>query len=183
MAEAIRDEPTREELRTELIAKSSNCCCVCQTPFIHAHHIDGNRDNNVIDDLAPLCPNHHSLAHANGNMFLNLTPERVKTLRDLWYAYVEKRKESFGKDFGTAMLMVKNFSRELGPYGATDGWAKTFASLNQAYRDMKVDEIIDRVFSTSNPADLKIYLETMKVMYRDALRKLEVQRTLQRLWT
>jgi hypothetical protein len=162
--------------RTELMARSSNCCCICQTPFIHAHHIDGNRDDDVFDNLAPLCPNHHSFARARSNMFLNVTPERVKALRDIWYLYVEKRKESLGKDFGTVRLTVKNFVREMGEFGATYGWAKTFASLNAEYAKLTVNQIIDRVFSTSNPADLKILLETMKNMYVGSLRKSDAQK-------
>jgi len=169
MTERIEDEPTRKELRIELMARSSNCCCVCQTPFIHAHHIDGNKDNDVFENLAPLCPNHHSLAHAKSNMFLNLTAERIRGLRDLWYAYVEKRKENLGKDFGFAKLKVKNFDRSLGGYGATYGWKKTFASLGEDYRKLTKDEIIDRVFSTTNPDQLKTLLETMKNMYVRAL--------------
>lgn len=89
----IRDENTKEELKELLIALSSNCCCVCQTPFIHAHHIDKNETNDTIENLAPLCPNHHALAHTASNMFLNLTAERIIGIRDRWYAYVEDRKK------------------------------------------------------------------------------------------
>ena len=91
----MEDEPTLDELKIELMEKSSNSCCVCQIPFIHCHHIDKNRNNNTFDNLVPLCPNHHALAHSNSNMYLNLTPERVKEIRDIWYEYVKKRKDNF----------------------------------------------------------------------------------------
>lgn len=175
VTEMTKDEPTKRELRIELMVKSSNCCCICQTPYIHAHHIDFNNKNNVLDNLAPLCPNHHSLAHAKSNMFLNLTPERIRGIRDQWYEYCEKRKQSLGRNLGIAKLKVKNFDRSLGMYGASYGWAKTFASLDQNYRNLTKDEIIDRVFSTSNPDDLKTFLETMKNMYAKALKNKAVQ--------
>jgi hypothetical protein len=171
----IKDELTKKELKTELIARSSNCCCVCQTPFIHAHHMDFNNENDTFDNLAPLCPNHHSLAHTRSNMFLNLTPERIKTIRNKWYEYVENRKQNLDRGSGLAKLMIKNFDRFLGPFGATHGWAKTFASLDEEYGKMKKDEIIDRVFSSSNPTELKIYLETIKHMYADALKNEKIE--------
>lgn len=143
----VKDEPTRRELRVELMAKSSNCCCICQTPFIHAHHIDFNNENNSLDNLAPLCPNHHALAHARSNMFLNLTPERIKAIRDKWYEYCDDRRQHFDRDFGVARLKVKNFVRSLGSFGATYGWRKTFVSLDEHYGNLTRDEIIDRVFS------------------------------------
>jgi len=172
----IKDELPLSKLKVELMTKSSNCCCICQTPFIHAHHIDFNNENNVIDNLVPLCPNHHALAHSKAHMFLNLTPERIRAIRDKWYEYVERRKESLGRNFGSARLKVKNFvsNRPLGEY-ATHSWAKTFSSLDPKYKEMTVREIIDSVFSATNPEDLKTCLETVKTMYSAALRKPEVK--------
>jgi len=89
----VQDEPTSEELRTELIIKSNDSCCICQNPFIHAHHIDFNSQNDVFDNLAPLCPNHHSLAHTKSSMTLNLTQERIKAIRDKWYDTCENRRQ------------------------------------------------------------------------------------------
>ena len=108
-------------------------------------------------------------------MFLNLTPERIKAIRNKWYEYCENRKQRLGRNFSVAKLKIKNFVRALGSYGATYGWAKTFASLDENYRNMTRDEIIDRVFSTSNPDDLKTFLDTMKNMYVGALRNKDVQ--------
>lgn len=173
----IKDELTKKELRTELIAGSSNCCCICQTPFIHAHHIDLDNKNDTLDNLAPLCPNHHSLAHAKSNMFLNLTPERIRAIRDKWYEYVENRKQNLGLNLGVGRLKIKNFvwSRSTQEY-ATHSWASVFASLDEGYRKMKVGEIIDRVFSSSNPDELKTYLQSVKTMYAVVLKKEEVQK-------
>jgi len=169
----VSDEPTLKQQKDEIMIKSSNACCICQTPFIHIHHIDMDHANNVFDNLAPLCPNHHAQAHMKGNMHLNLTKDRVKKHRNDWYEYVDKRKrnlsESVMMKHGLIKLMIKNFDRSLGRFGPTHGWSKTFASLDESYLTMTKNEIIDRIFSTSNPTELKIYLETMQRMYQGAL--------------
>jgi hypothetical protein len=159
------------DLKTEVMLKSSNCCCICQTPFIQIHHIDGNHGNDEFDNLAPLCPNHHALAHSPSNMLMNLTPERIKQIRNKWYDFVVNRQETYQKNLGLARLKVKNFvaNRPLSEY-ASRSWAKTFSSLDPSYTTLNVPEIIDRVFSDTNPENLKTYLQTMKSMYTTALR-------------
>jgi len=157
-----------ESLRLEVLAKCSNRCCICQTPFIVIHHIDGDSSNNDPQNLAPLCPNCHSQAHSTAQLTTNLTSERIKQLRDKWYEYCEKRKE--GANISpNAVLKVKNFVRSVG--FAQYGWAKTFSAINPSYKDLTVDEIIERVFSTTNRDDIVTYLETMKHMYQNILRK------------
>jgi len=98
---------------------------------------------------------------------MRLTVERIKKLRDGWYAYCEKRKE--GSNVGAnAILKVKNFVRSVG--FAKYGWAKTFSGLDPSYGKLTVDQIIERVFSTTNRDDLLCYLESMKYMYQNVLR-------------
>ncbi len=155
-----------ENLRSEIITKCNNRCCVCQTPFIIIHHIDENSANNDVDNLVPLCPNCHSQAHSKSQLTMNLTPPRIKLLRDKWYEYCEKRKEG-APISPNAILKVKNFVRSVGY--AQYGWAKTFAALDPSYRSLTVDQIIERVFSTTNRDDVVTYLETMKHMYQNVL--------------
>lgn len=39
-------------------------CFICEfDKIIKIHHIDGNHKNNVLENLVPLCPNHHELCH------------------------------------------------------------------------------------------------------------------------
>ena len=41
-------------------------CVICNTTdmdILEVHHIDGNRDNNILDNLIILCANHHSKVH------------------------------------------------------------------------------------------------------------------------
>ena len=159
--------PLKELVKLEIISRCNNRCCVCQTPFVQIHHIDGDPSNNDFDNLAPLCPNCHDQAGLKRPLSIRLTPERIKKLRDMWYAYCEKRKEGISIS-ANAILKMKNFRRSVG--WPADGWAKTFKSIDPSYEKLTVNEIIDRVFLTSNPDDLKTYLETVKYMYRNRLR-------------
>jgi hypothetical protein len=152
-----------ESLKREIIARSNNRCCICQVPFINIHHLDENPSNNHPDNLAPLCPNCHNQAHQTGNMTVRLSPERIKALRERWYAYCDKRRDVTNIS-PNAILKLKNFVRSspLAQYG----WAKTFGSIDPAYKSMSRDDIIDHLFATSNRDDLVTYLETVKAMYQ-----------------
>lgn len=159
--------PLSEAVRLEIISKSNNRCCICQTPFIQIHHIDGDPSNNDSDNLAPLCPNCHDQAGLRRRLSNRLTPERIRLLRDIWYTYCESRRESINVS-ATATLKMKNFRRAVG--WPADGWAKTFKSIDPSYEKLTVNDIIDRIFSTTNPDELLTYLETVKQMYRNRLK-------------
>jgi hypothetical protein len=151
-----------EAVRLDVIARTNNRCCVCQTPFVQIHHVDSDPCNNDPDNLAPLCPNCHNQAHGRMATTVTLNASRVKALRDGWYKYCERRRD--GSNVGpNAVLKLKNFVRSVG--FANYGWKKTFASIDLAYKSMNRDDIIDHVFSTTNRDDLVTYLETVKCMY------------------
>ncbi len=41
-----------------------NACCICkETEVLDIHHLDEDRNNNVISNLVPLCPTHHAYLH------------------------------------------------------------------------------------------------------------------------
>ena len=153
---------TPKEIENQVLSLSNNRCCICQTPFIQFHHIDENPSNHNIDNIAPLCPNCHTQAHSKARMTVNLSPERIISLRDKWYDYCQNRKE--GSNISrNALLKLKNFIRPLGL--ADHSWAKTFATIDSSYKDMSREEIIDRIFSTSNRDDLVTALDTIQGMY------------------
>jgi hypothetical protein len=163
----VKDKKTiPEDTKIKVISLSNNRCCVCQTPFVVLHHIDTNPSNNALDNLAPLCPNCHSQAHSQSQLTTNLTPSRIKILRDKWYSYCENRKDGSNIS-GNALLKLKNLVRSLGP--ADHSWKKTFSTVNPDYGDLGREEIINRVFSTSNRDDLVAALETVKHMYGSKL--------------
>jgi formate-dependent nitrite reductase cytochrome c552 subunit len=151
-----------KEIENEVLSRSNNRCCICQTPFIQFHHIDEDPSNNKIENIAPLCPNCHTQAHSNARMTVNLSPQRIISLRDKWYDYCQNRKDGSNIS-GNAILKLKNFIRPLGL--ADHSWAKTFATIDPLYKDMTREEIIDRIFSTSNRDDLITALDTIKGMY------------------
>jgi hypothetical protein len=155
-----------EELKSEILSRSNNRCCVCQTPFVVLHHIDEDPSNNDIDNIAPLCPNCHSQAHSKSMLTTNLTASRLKVLRDRWYSYCENRKEG-SRISANAVLRLKNLVISLGY--ADHAWKKMFSTVNPNYADMNRDGIINMVFSTSNRDDLVVALETVKNMYASKL--------------
>ena len=65
--------------------------------------------------------------------------------------------------------MFKLFIRDM-PF-PTYGWDKTFSSLHPSYEGLNREEIAIRVFSTSNPDDLKTYLVTVLGMYKKYIHK------------
>ena len=151
----------------EVIYKASNACCICQTPFVQIHHIDDDSTNNDPDNLIPLCLNHHALAQTKSQMFRNLSPSILKNFREKWYSYCDERRRNFSMGQasrnGVCILKIKNFARLQG--FAKNSWSRTFASLNEEYREMKQPELIDRVFSTSNLDEIRVYLETVAGLY------------------
>ncbi len=48
----------------ELYKKITKECMICKFDIIvELHHIDKNHNNNKLDNLTGLCPNHHKMAH------------------------------------------------------------------------------------------------------------------------
>lgn len=168
---ARKDVP--ESLLEQLLFLSSNRCCVCQLPLIVIHHIDENPSNNEMDNLAPLCPNCHTQAHSDSKLTRNLTPERIKHIRTIWYNYCECRRASqtAADPHGIVKMMafVKTIEAAHGspPYG----WAKTFSVIHPDYEKMTKMEMIKRLFASSNKADLITYLEAVKGIYATHLKK------------
>lgn len=55
------------ELRRSVEVEAGHCCSIkgCQEhTYLEIHHIDGNRENNIIENLILLCDKHHKMAHA-----------------------------------------------------------------------------------------------------------------------
>lgn len=73
---------------------SLDSCCICKKDGIQIHHLDGNRNNNRFENLAPLCPNHHARADLRSPMIKNLTPDFIRYMRDEWYKECQQRSSS-----------------------------------------------------------------------------------------
>ncbi|MGA2119351.1 MAG: hypothetical protein ABSH56_31960 [Bryobacteraceae bacterium] len=63
----------------------------------------------------------------------------------------------------SARLKLKNLVHSLG--AADYSWKRMFSTVDPNYAEMNREDIIDRVFSTSNRDDLAAALETVKNMY------------------
>lgn len=59
-----RSTMRRAMLRRELIEKCLDCGYDAHKEILGIHHIDGNEDNNSIENIAVLCPNCHSVRHS-----------------------------------------------------------------------------------------------------------------------
>jgi hypothetical protein len=162
-----------ENILEQLLFLSSNRCCICQTPLIVIHHIDGNPANNNMDNLAPLCPNCHTHAHSNSKLTRNLTPDRIKSVRKIWYNYCECRRGSQTTADRHGIVKMMTFVRTTEEeHGLPQyGWTKTFSVIHLDYKDMHKMEIIKRVFASSNKSDLITYLEAVKSIYARQLKK------------
>lgn len=57
------------EIRRKIMTEAGHKCSVnhCHEHIVEIHHIDGNRENNDINNLIVLCDKHHKLAH-RGNI-------------------------------------------------------------------------------------------------------------------
>jgi hypothetical protein len=51
---------------------------------VQIHHIDDDPSNNVEENLAVVCNNHHSDAHTKRALAQNLTPDALKALKKRW---------------------------------------------------------------------------------------------------
>ncbi len=50
--------------RSLCFTKHEHKCLLCDWDIsVDVHHIDGDHDNNHVDNLVPLCANHHRMAH------------------------------------------------------------------------------------------------------------------------
>jgi tetratricopeptide (TPR) repeat protein len=84
--------PIPREIAAMILFKSDRTCCVCRTKGkpIQIHHIDGNKRNNKIENLAVLCLDCHNDTQAKGGFHRKLNSELVAIYRDNWQQIVER---------------------------------------------------------------------------------------------
>ena len=73
---------------------SDMTCCICHEkgkPY-QIHHIDGNHDNNTVDNLAALCLLCHNDTQISGAFGRKLNKELVILYRDDWYKTVARKR-------------------------------------------------------------------------------------------
>jgi hypothetical protein len=88
--------PIPPEIAAEVLFKSNRICCVCRLKNkpIQIHHIDGNHQNNDINNLSVLCLDCHTETQITGGFHRKLTPDLVTLFRDDWLKQVSKERVS-----------------------------------------------------------------------------------------
>lgn len=80
-------------IEVQILLRNKHACCICRETGLYKdvviHHIDGNPNNNKLENLAVLCLDHHSKADIGlkqgrigaGKKF---TPEEIKSYKKQW---------------------------------------------------------------------------------------------------
>ena len=69
--------------REYCLKNHGNKCVVCgEDKIVVVHHIDENRSNNKLENLAPLCPTHHAYMHQGfSNEIIDVINEKIKRVK------------------------------------------------------------------------------------------------------
>jgi hypothetical protein len=84
-------------------------CCVCGERGDQIHHLDGNSDNNIIDNLAFLCFKDHDWASQKGGLRKKLSKEVIVKYRELHYQVIENRRK---KELGVIDNSIPELTEE-----------------------------------------------------------------------
>jgi hypothetical protein len=99
-------------------------------------------------------------------MHRNLTPDRVKKMRDIWFSYCDQRKHTDAAEpRAVAKLIAFVQFLESDGHLPSRSWRRTFEVFHAEYATMNKLDMATRLFSTTNRADLIAYLEAVKGMY------------------
>ena len=87
---------TKSKKDSEILLKSRRRCCICfglnrdtREKRGQIAHLDGNRSNNSIHNLAFLCLDHHDVYDSRTSQSKSLQISEVKTYREELYHYIE----------------------------------------------------------------------------------------------
>ncbi|WP_139891386.1 hypothetical protein [Bacillus sp. D386] len=94
-----------DEIENELFFKSKRRCCICywldndlEEKQGQIAHLDKNKNNNNIDNLAFLCLPHHDKYDTRTSQSKNYTKSEVKKYRELLYEYWEVQSKVINKE-------------------------------------------------------------------------------------
>lgn len=70
-----------KKYRTICFSKWEHSCAICGfDKIVTVHHIDENHNNNDLNNLIPLCPNHHHMVHSK--TWGSEMKEKIKTIME-----------------------------------------------------------------------------------------------------
>lgn len=86
--------PIPSDLAADVLFASDRTCCVCRErgKAIQIHYIDENSSNNVFENLAVLCFEHHNDTQIKGGFGRTLNASLVIKYRDEWLERVKRRR-------------------------------------------------------------------------------------------
>lgn len=109
---ATSDVP--HDLADELLYKADMRCCVCgRQRGVQIHHIDADHSNNAVDNLIPLCVQHHSQASEKGGLGRIWRPSLLRRYRTNHFERVEKlrhaqmRLDAIVEEFGSQLAQPR----------------------------------------------------------------------------
>jgi hypothetical protein len=91
------------EIVDKLMFLSGHRCCLEREPYnpndpLDIHHLDGNRENNDLYNLMPLCKNCHlGRVHVKGSFARQYTISELRQIMDDWYNKVEEKRNEDAK--------------------------------------------------------------------------------------
>ena len=107
------------QTETEVLIHSRRRCCLCfglnfDTSYkrIQIAHLDGDRENNKIDNLAALCQHHHDEYDAVYKQTKGLTATEVKQYRQQLYSALDKEQQNLSLSFSKNQSNSKNSVKE-----------------------------------------------------------------------
>jgi hypothetical protein len=82
-----------KKTQTELLFRNNMTCCICrdENKGIHIHHIDADRNNNDINNLAVVCTICHDKIQKKGGLTKEFPPDVVKKYKQDWEASIFKK--------------------------------------------------------------------------------------------
>ena len=97
---ATRRRSIPPDLAADVLYRSRHTCCICRQAGkdVQIHHIDGDRDNNVLENLAVLSLDCHSLVTGPRGLGRAYSPKEVRKHRDSWEQKVAAWREQTGPD-------------------------------------------------------------------------------------
>ncbi len=99
-----------DKIAAEIEFLSNRTCCVCRikNKTYHIHHIDSNRNNNELDNLAILCVDPcHNQASIKGGLGRKLNPETIKKYRADWLELIAQERKSTVRVFRNEIVKTK----------------------------------------------------------------------------
>ncbi len=101
----MKQEEIPPSVAAKALFQSDRTCCVChvRSKSIQIHHIDGDKHNHDISNLAVLCLECHADTQISGGFHRKLDAEQVILYRNDWVSLVERERNTTPVDNKTSV--------------------------------------------------------------------------------